>query len=120
MLTSSFSPVLPTPRRSLFTTNLFGKLDYKGKDCGTDLVYRNASANILLDNATTPPIATSPGDYESMDISPLPHKAPFSMQIKEVHSPCPTPTSESEPAVDPSSLNTTFLEAPKIQECVGS
>lgn len=72
-----------------------------------DLSYRRASANNPLETATTPPIATSPGDYESMDISPLPHKAPFSVQIKEVHSPCPSQTSESE-----------LSEAPKVQEYV--
>ncbi|MCJ1468833.1 cell division cycle- protein [Pseudocyphellaria aurata] len=54
------SPQLPTPRRSLFSQNLFGTVNGR-------------------DRATTPPLlSSSPGPgNDSMDISPLPHKAPF-------------------------------------------
>ncbi|KAI9824887.1 MAG: cell division cycle- protein [Thelocarpon impressellum] len=54
------SPQLPTPRRSLFTTNLLGAID-------------------IREGLTTPPLpSSSPGPAnDSMDISPLPHKAPF-------------------------------------------
>ncbi|KAL6714602.1 m-phase inducer phosphatase [Lecanora helva] len=54
------SPQLPTPRRSLFSSNLFGTLNGR-------------------ERTTTPPIpSSSPGPgIESMEISPLPHKAPF-------------------------------------------
>lgn len=70
------SPMVSTPRRSLFTSSMFAKVE--SKEC-----------------ATTPPlIPSSPGYFESMDMSPLPHKtSSFSMQI-EVHSPCPTPAGE--------------------------
>lgn len=54
------SPQLPTPRRSLFSQNLFGTINGR-------------------EQATTPPLpSSSPGPgNDSMDISPLPHKAPF-------------------------------------------
>ncbi|RKF78221.1 M-phase inducer phosphatase [Golovinomyces cichoracearum] len=63
------SPQLPTPRRSLFTSNLFGTLDTQ---------------------VTTPSIPSShTGElHESMDISPLPHKQPRFNQI-EMDSPTP-------------------------------
>ncbi|TVY60743.1 M-phase inducer phosphatase [Lachnellula suecica] len=65
------SPQLPTPRRSLFTSNLFGTIDGR-------------------ESVTTPPIpSSSPGPLdERMDISPLPHKQPYFSQI-EVESPTP-------------------------------
>ncbi|KAI9844141.1 MAG: cell division cycle- protein [Thelocarpon superellum] len=54
------SPQLATPRRSLFTTSLFGTIDGR-------------------DTVTTPPLpSSSPGPgNDSMEISPLPHKVPF-------------------------------------------
>ncbi|KAG9247938.1 hypothetical protein BJ878DRAFT_117458 [Calycina marina] len=70
------SPQLPTPRRSLFTSNLFGTIN------GRDFV-------------TTPPIpSSSPGPLdERMDISPLPHKQPFNAYIS-IQSPTPQPQNE--------------------------
>ncbi|KAH0564906.1 hypothetical protein GP486_001705 [Trichoglossum hirsutum] len=70
------SPQVPTPRRSLFTSNLFGTLSGR-------------------EQTTTPPLpSSSPGPgNDSMDMSPLPHKAPFSTFRVEVES----PTSEVSP-----------------------
>ncbi|KAI9871187.1 MAG: cell division cycle- protein [Pleopsidium flavum] len=71
------SPQLPTPRRSLFSSNhLFGTLNGR-------------------EGMTTPPIpSSSPGPgNDSMDISPLPHKAPFHVMTHiEVQSPTPETT----------------------------
>ncbi|PMD31391.1 Rhodanese-like protein [Hyaloscypha variabilis F] len=88
------SPQLPTPRRSLFTSNLFGTID--GREC-----------------VTTPPLpSSSPGPLnERMDISPLPHKQPYFAQI-EVQS--PTPGSTPDEIVMPSSPpRPALFEAPK-------
>ncbi|KAI9834925.1 MAG: hypothetical protein M1819_002648 [Sarea resinae] len=72
------SPHFPTPRRSLFTSsNLFGTVDGR-------------------ESMTTPPLPSSspaPGN-DSMDISPLPHKAPF-FSITEVEAQSPTPDTTS-------------------------
>ncbi|KAI9171462.1 M-phase inducer phosphatase [Paramyrothecium foliicola] len=77
-LDSDGSPHFPTPRRALFTTNMMGGLD------GRDYV-------------TTPPLpSSSPAPLtELMEMSPLPHKAPFCTQI-EITSPTPLST----PGVD--------------------
>lgn len=85
------SPQLPTPRRSLFTSNLFGTLDGR-------------------ESVTTPPLpSSSPGPlHERMDISPLPHKQPFFAQID---SPTPGPTEEI--ALPSSPPRPAFLEAPR-------
>lgn len=57
------SPRFPTPRRSLFTSNLFGTV-------------------VDRETITTPPLlSSSPGLDERMDISPLPHKPAFQMEI---------------------------------------
>ncbi|MCJ1249246.1 cell division cycle 25 [Trapelia coarctata] len=77
------SPQLPTPRRSLFTSNLFGTLSGR-------------------EEITTPPIPPSspcPAN-DSMDISPLPHKMPYQSSLPStqitVQSPTPEPTPSSE------------------------
>lgn len=88
------SPQLPTPRRCLFTSNLFGTFD--GRESVT----------------TPPPPSSSPAPlHERMDISPLPHKQPYFAQI-EIQSPTPghTPTEIAIPSSPP---RPTFLEAPK-------
>ncbi|RAL66259.1 hypothetical protein DID88_005930 [Monilinia fructigena] len=90
------SPQLPTPRRSLFTSNLFGTLD--GRDC-----------------ATTPPLpSSSPGPLnERMDISPLPHKQPyFSAQI-EIASPTPGGTPMEDTTMGSSPIRPSLSDAPK-------
>ncbi|KAF2711641.1 Rhodanese-like protein [Pleomassaria siparia CBS 279.74] len=64
------SPQLATPRRSLFTTNLLQTTYNKGT---------TTPPVIRWEGVTTPPIPeSSPYVPDSMDISPLPHKAPFS------------------------------------------
>lgn len=66
------SPSFPTPRRSLFTANVMAAAEGR-------------------DYATTPPLppTSSPGMLdEIMDMSPLPHKAPYVAQI-EIQSPTP-------------------------------
>ncbi|KAL3419270.1 rhodanese-like domain-containing protein [Phlyctema vagabunda] len=90
------SPQLPTPRRSLFTSNLFGTFDTR--DC-----------------VTTPPLpSSSPGPlHEMMDISPLPHKQPyFSAQI-EIESPTPGTTPAEDDMMQSSPPRAAFLSAPK-------
>lgn len=82
------SPQLATPRRSLFTQNIFQPPDYRAEGTTTP--------PIRWEGVTTPPIpSSSPGfGPDSMDISPLPHKAPFSF-ITEVNIPSPTPETTS-------------------------
>ncbi|KAL8955972.1 MAG: hypothetical protein Q9193_006359 [Seirophora villosa] len=66
------SPQLPTPRRALFSSNLFGSLTGRA-------------------GVTTPPLpSSSPGP---MDISPLPHKAPYQVTTQvQLQSPTPEAT----------------------------
>ncbi|KAB8074736.1 hypothetical protein BDV29DRAFT_118252 [Aspergillus leporis] len=64
------SPQLATPRRSLFSSNLFG------------------NCNRREETMTTPPLSSSPApamDY--MEMSPLPHKAPFNISEAELRTP---------------------------------
>ncbi|KAI9785086.1 MAG: cell division cycle- protein [Candelina submexicana] len=79
------SPQLPTPRRSLFTSNLLG----------------------TLENVTTPPLpSSSPGPgNDSMDISPLPHKAPYSLSTQQSVAP-------SSPEVSPTDTSIPCHTAP--------
>ncbi|KAL8836227.1 MAG: hypothetical protein Q9170_003004 [Blastenia crenularia] len=74
------SPQLPTPRRALFSSNLFGTLT--GRECIT----------------TPPPPSSSPGPgNDSMDISPLPHKAPYQVAHQiQLQSPTPEATPNSD------------------------
>ncbi|CAO1597283.1 m-phase inducer phosphatase [Xanthoria calcicola] len=74
------SPQLPTPRRALFSSNLFGTLT--GRECLT----------------TPPPPSSSPGPgNDSMEISPLPHKAPYQITTQILRqSPTPEPTPSSD------------------------
>ncbi|POR36549.1 M-phase inducer phosphatase [Tolypocladium paradoxum] len=74
------SPQFPTPRRALFTANVMGGME------GRHYV-------------TTPPLpSSSPAPMtELMEVSPLPHKLPFSTHI-EMSSPTPmsTPTADDD------------------------
>ncbi|KAI4116499.1 MAG: hypothetical protein LQ338_007705 [Usnochroma carphineum] len=70
------SPQLPTPRRALFSSNLFGTLTGRA-------------------GVTTPPLpSSSPGPgNDSMDISPLPHKAAYQVTTQvQLQSPTPEAT----------------------------
>ncbi|KAI4146963.1 MAG: hypothetical protein L6R39_003275 [Caloplaca ligustica] len=82
------SPQLPTPRRALFSSNLFGTLT--GRAC-----------------VTTPPLpSSSPGPgNDSMDMSPLPHKAPYQV-ITRVQLQSPTPEATPSPDVTMSCTET--------------
>jgi M-phase inducer tyrosine phosphatase len=71
---SEASPCFPTPRRALFTANMMGGMETRGF-------------------CTTPPLpSSSPAQLlETMEMSPLPHKAPFCNQV-EITSPTPIST----------------------------
>ncbi|KAG8532637.1 uncharacterized protein KY384_002514 [Bacidia gigantensis] len=73
------SPQLPTPRRSLFSSSLFGT--FNGREA-----------------ARTPPLpSSSPGPgLESMEISPLPHKQPFVAETQIDTTPMETSIEEDE------------------------
>ncbi|KAL8648798.1 MAG: hypothetical protein Q9226_005841 [Calogaya cf. arnoldii] len=74
------SPQLPTPRRALFSSNLFGTLT--GRECLT----------------TPPPPSSSPGPgNDSMEISPLPHKAPYQVTTQILRQ---SPTPDTTPNLD--------------------
>ncbi|KAH6898624.1 hypothetical protein B0T10DRAFT_115665 [Thelonectria olida] len=78
------SPHFPTPRRALFTANTISGME--GRDC-----------------VTTPPLpSSSPAPLiELMEVSPLPHKAPFFTHI-DITSPTPgtTPIHDDEMMLD--------------------
>ncbi|MCJ1473396.1 cell division cycle- protein [Lambiella insularis] len=74
------SPQMPTPRRSLFNTNLLGTIGGNG-------------------TVVTPPCQSSSPcpQNDSMDISPLPHKQPFLVSAHiTVQSPTPEPIPASQ------------------------
>lgn len=101
MLTMMFSPQLPTPRRSLFTSNIFANL---GRPSGSLSLPRGMHSFLTSAGATTPPVrqpwegvttppvpSSSPcGYHDGMDMSPLPHKQP---QIPLIIAPLPRPNS---------------------------
>ncbi|KXX80808.1 M-phase inducer phosphatase [Madurella mycetomatis] len=72
-LNDASSPMFPTPRRALFTTATM------------------MDAFETRDYVTTPPLppSSSPGHADMMDVSPLPHKAPFVSHV-EIQSPTPS------------------------------
>ncbi|SMQ51492.1 unnamed protein product [Zymoseptoria tritici ST99CH_3D7] len=73
------SPQAPTPRRSLFTQDLFRPREHAVQ-----------TPPVELDTAGTPPImSSSPYHGDAMDISPLPHKVP--RFVAQVTLPSPTP-----------------------------
>ncbi|KAJ4303540.1 m-phase inducer phosphatase [Kalmusia sp. IMI 367209] len=101
------SPQLATPRRSLFTSSLFQQLDNRE---GT------TTPPIRWEGVTTPPIPSSSPCCvpDSMDISPLPHKAPFSFLTTERSLPLPlaSPTLETTPSTDDDMLSPCELPPP--------
>ncbi|KAI1001646.1 M-phase inducer phosphatase [Podosphaera aphanis] len=89
------SPQLPTPRRSLFTSNLFGAIGFR-------------------ESVTTPPLQpSSPATlHDIMDISPLPHKQPH---FSHIDSPTPgiSPTNKAA-----SPKRSSHLEPPRPTNCL--
>ncbi|KAH8727875.1 hypothetical protein GQ44DRAFT_610642 [Phaeosphaeriaceae sp. PMI808] len=109
------SPQLVTPRRSLFTSNLFHQLDTRGA----------TTPPVRWEGVTTPPIPSSSPCFvpDSMDISPLPHKAPFSF-LNDRSIPLPSPSPEPSLTTDddmvspcdlptPPQFSTAMLEVPR-------
>ncbi|KAF5025022.1 hypothetical protein F66182_2890 [Fusarium sp. NRRL 66182] len=98
-LDSDSSPKFPTPRRALFTAGMMGGTEGR-------------------DSVTTPPLpSSSPAPLrELMEVSPLPHKAPFFTQF-EITSPTPgsTPAADDEMVLDsPAPISRqSSLEPPK-------
>ncbi|KAF2772538.1 putative cdc25-like protein tyrosine phosphatase [Teratosphaeria nubilosa] len=87
------SPQVATPRRSLFTTDLFRPRDHAG---------RLATPPTDIEGATSPDIpSSSPAPGDMMDISPLPHKAPY-FQVT-----LPSPSPEQTP--DDADISPDFL-----------
>lgn len=70
--------------------------------------------SVRWEGVTTPPIPSSSPNFahDSMDISPLPHKAPFSF-VTEL--PLPSPTPESAPADEEDMLSPCEQELPSRQ-----
>ncbi|KAF2088414.1 Rhodanese-like protein [Saccharata proteae CBS 121410] len=101
------SPQLPTPRRSLFTTNIFQAPD-NSEGITTPPIWR--------EGVTTPPIpSSSPRSFghDCMDISPLPHKAPYGLIARvTVQSPTPEPTPETDMIQPCSPPPNPLLESP--------
>ncbi|KAM0427502.1 hypothetical protein ACHAPT_007462 [Fusarium lateritium] len=96
-LDNDSSPQFPTPRRALFTAGMMGGMEGR---------------------VTTPPLpSSSPAPLtELMEVSPLPHKAPFFTQF-EITSPTPgsTPAADDEMILDsPAPISRqSSLEPPK-------
>ncbi|KAI8718905.1 M-phase inducer phosphatase [Fusarium sp. LHS14.1] len=97
-LDNDSSPQFPTPRRALFTAGMMGGMEGRA--------------------VTTPPLpSSSPAPLtELMEVSPLPHKAPFFTQF-EITSPTPgsTPAADDEMMLDsPAPISRqSSLEPPK-------
>jgi len=109
--------MFPTPRRALFTTSVM-------MDSNAGRSKRGAGYNVCrwttgeltthAEYVTTPPLpmSSSPAHIDMMDMSPLPHKAPFVAQI-EVPSPSPIPLPVDEMVVEPPAPRQASLEPPK-------
>ncbi|EGX90659.1 cell cycle control protein tyrosine phosphatase Mih1 [Cordyceps militaris CM01] len=97
-LDSEASPHFPTPRRALFTANVMGGFHNR-------------------DYVTTPPLpSSSPAQLtEYMELSPLPHKTPFSLQ-SEFASPTPNTSSSDEDMIldSPAPILRPSLDFPKL------
>ncbi|CAF9929489.1 cell division cycle- protein [Imshaugia aleurites] len=93
------SPQLPTPRRSLFSSNLLGTLNGRG-------------------GASTPPLpSSSPGPAnDSMEISPLPHKAPFFVTTHVEPTPLTSPMEEVTSTLIEDAMQESPTEPPKQPE----
>ncbi|KAK3393471.1 hypothetical protein B0H63DRAFT_18253 [Podospora didyma] len=94
-LNDASSPMFPTPRRALFSTAaIMNTIEGRGaskRGHANRWIWQGARG--LPEDAeyvTTPPLpaSSSPGEVDMMEMSPLPHKAPFIVQV-EVPSPSP-------------------------------
>ncbi|RMY45171.1 hypothetical protein D0863_16094 [Hortaea werneckii] len=94
------SPQAPTPRRSLFQTNIFAP-----KEDGNQMI----TPPIAGEGVTTPPVPSSSPYGDMMDVSPLPHKPPF--YRSQVTLPSPTP--EETPAEQDSYISENDLATPQ-------
>ncbi|PVH97284.1 Rhodanese-like protein [Periconia macrospinosa] len=104
------SPQLATPRRSLFTSNLMQQLDNRAAEGIT-------TPPVRWEGVKTPPIPSSSPNFvpDSMDMSPLPHKAPFNFSKERfLPSPCPIDTASANAAspMDDDMLSPCELPAP--------
>ncbi|KAK4497757.1 hypothetical protein PRZ48_010410 [Zasmidium cellare] len=98
------SPQAPTPRRSLFTADLFRPRENAAP---TD----TSTPPIEIEPATTPPIPSSSPYCEAMDISPLPHKQPHF--VHQVTLPSPSPEESTDIAeISPDLLSPDALPTP--------
>ncbi|TKA73440.1 hypothetical protein B0A55_06091 [Friedmanniomyces simplex] len=97
------SPQAPTPRRSLFTTDLFRPRDDAGP---------LSTPPIEIEGASTPSmLSSSPGMGDMMDVSPLPHKAPyFKAQVT-----LPSPSPEQTPDDDETFISPDLLSPQQIE-----
>ena len=110
--------MFPTPRRALFTTA--AKMDSAGGrgklGFGQDVSRWTGELIVHAEYVTTSPLllSSSPGNVDMMDMSPLPHKAPFTVQI-EVPSPSPvtSPSPTDDLMVDSPVPRQTSQEPPK-------
>ncbi|KAF2747192.1 Rhodanese-like protein [Sporormia fimetaria CBS 119925] len=96
------SPQYATPRRTLFTSFISKALDKQAEGTTTP--------PIRWEGVTTPDVpSSSPFVPDTMDISPLPHKAPFSfVQVQQLPSPSPQLT----PSTDEDMLSPCELPGP--------
>ncbi|QIW98906.1 hypothetical protein AMS68_004424 [Peltaster fructicola] len=95
------SPMLATPRRALFTANIF-KATNNGVPMATPPAEREVNA--------TPKFASSSPAVDMMDVSPLPHKPPF----LQVTLPSPTPEATPEESIlSPQLLSPDIVAAPQ-------
>ncbi|KAK3694359.1 hypothetical protein B0T22DRAFT_68926 [Podospora appendiculata] len=116
-LNDSSSPLFPTPRRALFTTaTMMEAIEGRGKRGRLRVLPRDACIDNCPEYVTTPPLpaSSSPGHADMMDMSPLPHKAPFVAQI-EIQSPTPhlSPADESMLEFPAPASRQSSLEPPK-------
>lgn len=92
------SPMFPTPRRALFTTaTMMGTMDSRGKNKPMFALGDSCTDNCIEYHVTTPPLpaSSSPAHVDMMDMSPLPHKAPYVAHV-EICSPTPNNVSPAD------------------------
>ncbi|KAL2270275.1 hypothetical protein VTJ83DRAFT_2459 [Remersonia thermophila] len=88
-LNDASSPMFPTPRRALFTTAAMMNAEGRG-----------------YSTTPPPPPSSSPGCFDMMDMSPLPHKPPYGA-CNEFPTPCP--------GSDDASMESPSPDSPSLQ-----